>query len=395
MKQLIRSIMKHLLLFSVLVLASCNPKPDVGDYIQSAYRLNDWGHFEKAKSELLGIPPNLLNAETKSRVANAMTRIDSIQNAALQDSIDRIRLDSIRVKDAFKQFKYPKSELFLGLYSGMTENEFNKRIEILIDKKFLMARGKFYQGDQIYRSGTILRNEKYRYLPGNGSACVMKAEFVGYPSPFTNSKSWKKTYDYYLVSIKLDISEIHNHYVKKYDVPKLKKWYIEENSKVGRYNNKYNPKTYYNLKISENGFQKSKRVNMPKELFDKSRNLDVHEKQVYYDNKLRSKLPVEEILIEIDTNSVLLYEKFWEYNSVDGFSLKQQSDDVALDLKKIMDLEWLENIESQSKQVITTTDYRRATRVTYTTKQYYDEKIRKPIIQKPKPKIIRDLKDEI
>ncbi|MDA9347064.1 hypothetical protein N9R35_00510, partial [bacterium] len=203
MKQLIRGIMKHLLLFSVLVLASCNPKPDVGDYIQSAYRLNDWGHFEKAKSELLGIPPNLLNAETKSRVANAMTRIDSIQNAALQDSIDRIRLDSIRVKDAFKQFKYPKSELFLGLYSGMTENEFNKRIEILIDKKILMARGKFYEGDQIYRSGTILRNEKYRYLPGNGSACVMKAEFVGYPSPFTNSKSWKKTYDYYLVSIKL------------------------------------------------------------------------------------------------------------------------------------------------------------------------------------------------
>jgi hypothetical protein len=134
---------------------------------------------------------------------------------------------------------------------------------------------------------------------------------------------------------------------------------------------------------------------MPKELFDKSRNLDVHEKQVYYDNKLRSKLPVEEILIEIDTNSVLLYEKFWEYNSVDRFSLEQRSDDVALDVKRIFDLEWQENIKSQSKQVITTTDYRRATRVTYTTKQYYDEKIRKPIIQKPKPKIIRDLKDEI
>ena len=60
-------------------------------------------------------------------------------------------------------------------------------------------------------------------------------------------------------------------------------------------------------------------------------------------------------------------------------------------------LKYWQEIETQSKQVITYIDYQRNTEVTYTTKQYYDEKIKKPIPVplKPKPKTSRDFLDEI
>lgn len=152
---------------------------------------------------------------------------------------------------------------------------------------------------------------------------------------------------------------------------------------------------------------------MPRFLVDKSKNLDLLEEQIYY-NKIdyeeylrgTPKLPEAEQLVEIDSNSVLFYKKHWISEIREKFSVETSITDGNIvkfyDLLIANDgnlegLDYFQAIETQSKQVITYIDYIRQTKVIYTTKQYYDEKIKKPIPvpQKPRTKTQRDVLDEI
>mgnify|MGYP006107478231 CR=1 FL=1 len=295
--------------------------------------------------------------------------------------------------DPVNQFKYPKSELFLGFYSGMSKNEFHEHAKRLVDKGLLI------EGAINGVVNTTSSVTEYSYKIGEPHRAPMKAEF----SPEQS---------YRLVYIKLNISGIHDKYSEKYNIPKLKKSFYRGNewivadmkvgSKIGVYNKKYDPKRFLNIKVKTQvgfGLEETKRVTMPKLLIDKSRKLDILEEQVYYDNKIDwAKLQPAEQLVEIDSsNSVLYYRKYWTRESREEFSINKNIASMNIHEQISFSLKYWQETETQSKQVITYIDYLRKTEVIYTTKQYYDEKIKKPIPvpQKPKPKIQRDFLDEI
>tara|TARA_B110001469_G_C9593837_1_gene294791 strand:- start:109 stop:1155 length:1047 start_codon:yes stop_codon:yes gene_type:complete len=300
------------------------------------------------------------------------------------------------------QFKYPKSKLFLGFYSGMSKDEFHEHAKGLVDQGLLIKR--VINGVVSTKSSV----KEYQYKIGENkhqnSAGVIS--FVPYGP--TMKAEFSPEQSYRLVYIELDISGIHDRYSKKYNIPKLEEPFSsKEGSKIGVYNKQYEPKPFLNIKVKsqEFGIERTKRVDMPKLLLDRSRKLGLLEKQVYY-NKIdweeyirgTSKLPEAEQLVEIDSsNSVLYYRKYWTSESREEFSIKKNIASMNINEKLNFSLKYWQEIETQSKQVITYIDYQRNTEVTYTTKQYYDEKIKKPIPvpQKPKPKIQRDFLDEI
>lgn len=309
------------------------------------------------------------------------------------------------------QFKYPKSELFLGFYSGMSKNEFHEHAKGLVDEGLLIER--VING--VVNTTTSVT--EYKYIIGEhriqNSAGVISYE----PNYVTMKAEFSPEQSYRLVYIELNISAIHDKYSEKYNIPKLKKsfyrgneWivtYRKEGSKIGVYNRNYEPKRNLNIKVTplEFGFAKTKKVAMPRLLVDKSKNLDLLDKQVYY-NKIdweeyirgTPKLPEAEQLVEIDSsNSVLYYRKYWIWEKREEFSIKKNIASMNIDEQISFSLKYWQEIETQSKQVITYIDYQRNTEVTYTTKQYYDEKIKKPIPVplKPKPKTSRDFLDEI
>ncbi len=299
------------------------------------------------------------------------------------------------------QFKYPKSELFLGFYSGMSKNEFHEHAKGLVDEGLLIEEVK----NAVVNTRRGVTQYKYKigeYKQQNRAGVISYEPYgASMKAEFSLEQSDR------LVYIELDISGIHDMYTKKYNIPKRQESvYTKKGSKIGVYNKQYEPKRYLNIKVTplEYGDAETKKVAMPRLLVDKSKNLGLLDKQVYY-NKIdleeyilgTSKLPEAEQLVEIDSNSVLYYKKYWMWKSREEFSLSQNLASEALEnqLDFIQDY-WNERI-TQSKQVITYIDYSRHTEVIYTTKQYYDEKIKKPIPvpQKPKPKIQRDFLDEI
>lgn len=87
------------------------------------------------------------------------------------------------------QFKYPKSELFLGFYSGMSENEFHEHAKRLVDKGVLSE-------------GVVNNVEYYRYNYGEheiiNSAGVSSYE----PSSATMEAKFSPEQSYRLVYIK-------------------------------------------------------------------------------------------------------------------------------------------------------------------------------------------------
>lgn len=308
------------------------------------------------------------------------------------------------------QFKYPKSKLFLGFYSGMSKNEFHEHAKGLVDKGLLS------EGVINGVVNTTSSVTEYQYNQGEyqviNSAGVSSYE----PSRATMKAEFSPEQSYRLVYIKLNISGIHDKYSEKYNIPKIKngfykgnKWiasYMKEGSKIGVYNKQYELKRSLNIKVTplEYGDAKTKRVAMPRLLVDKSKNLGLLEKQVYY-NKIdfeeywrgTSKLPEAEQLVEIDSNSVLYYKKYWRSESREEFSVERNWASMSFDEQLRLTLDYFQERETQSKQVITYIDYFRQTEVIYTTKQYYDEKIKKPIpvLKKPKLRIQRDIQDEI
>lgn len=299
------------------------------------------------------------------------------------------------------QFKYPKSKLFLGFYSGMSKNEFHEHAKGLVDQGLLFKR--VINGVVSTKSSVT----EYQYKIGENkyqnSAGVISYE----PYGATMKAEFSPGQSYRLVYIELDISGIHDMYSKKYNIPKLEEPFSsKEGSKIGVYNKQYEPKPFLNIKVKsqEFGIEKTKRVDMPKLLLDGSRKLDLSEKQVYY-NKIdwkeyshgTSKLPESEQLVKIDDNSVLYYKKYWVFNRRQEFSVEKNWASKDVNERLYFSLEYIQEKITQSKQVITYIDYSRYTKVIYTTKQYYDEKIKKPtpVPQKPRPKIERDFLDEI
>jgi hypothetical protein len=304
--------------------------------------------------------------------------------------------------ESVNQFKYPKSKLFLGFYSGMSKNEFHEHAKGLIDQGLLIKR--VINGVVSTKSSV----KEYQYKIGENkhqnSAGVISYE----PYGPTMKAEFSPEQSYRLVYIELDISGIHDRYSKKYNIPKLEEPFSsKEGSKIGVYNKQYEPKPFLNIKVKsqEFGIERTKRVDMPKLLLDRSRKLGLLEKQVYY-NKIdweeyirgTSKLPKAEQLVEIDSNSVLYYKKYWIFESREEFSVsKKYWASMSFDEHMRLSVDYFQHIPPQSKQVITYIDYSRYTKVIYTTKQYYDEKIKKPtpVPQKPRPKIQRDFLDEI
>ena len=291
------------------------------------------------------------------------------------------------------QFKYPKSKLFLEFYSGMSKSEFHEHAKRLVDK------GSLIEGSINGVVNTESSVTEYQYKIGEDK--------------FTNS-SGVSSYQPIRAIMEAGFSAFNQSYRL---VPKLKKsffrgneWIVtdrKEGSKIGVYNRNYDPKHNLNIKVTplEWGDANTKTVDMPKLLVDRSKKLDLLDEEVYY-NKIdweeyirgTSKLPEAEQLVEIDSsNSVLYYRKYWTSERREEFSVEKNWASKSIYEQLNFNLEYMQEIETQSKQVITYTDYQRKTEVTYTTKQYYDEKIKKPIPvpPKPKPKTPRDIKDEI
>ena len=279
------------------------------------------------------------------------------------------------------QFKYPKHELFQGFFSGMNTKEFHKHAKTLVDSNIL---GKFIRS-------TTGNNLSIQYS-------YDISQFVTLPKEVVMEGGFLRiNNEDYLVYIKLkDISTLSLYYSDKYDLPRFPpSGGYKEGSKIGTYNRLYNPKSY--LDITEwNGtvYETKERVKMPDKMIDKSRELDILQKQVYYDNNIQNdQLKPFEKLIKKDSILVMYYHKYWERSESTIYSISESSNfDIPFKIR------YYQQIEEQSKQKITTITFYRDIDITYTTKQYYNENIKKDDPKPEQPTIsntVRDVNDEI
>jgi hypothetical protein len=123
--------------------------------------------------------------------------------------------------ESVNQFKYPKSKLFLGFYSGMSKNEFHEHAKGLIDQGLLIKR--VINGVVSTKSSV----KEYQYKIGENkhqnSAGVISYE----PYGPTMKAEFSPEQSYRLVYIELDISGIHDRYSKKYNIPNGKNDLLE------------------------------------------------------------------------------------------------------------------------------------------------------------------------
>ena len=302
------------------------------------------------------------------------------------------------------QFKYPKSELFLGFYSGMEKDEFHNHAKVLVEKGVLSKHNVYDDPEW------IITNYSFSLGKGSGSH-FLQAEFIALDLPRPSSASYAdmligKYTKYYLVSIKLDlglgISNLHDLYSEKYNIKKLTDVFEKKVSKIGIHNLNYEPKSFMFKTVNSiniNELAKSNKVKMPNLLVDsKSRKLDLFEKQVYYKNNVDfSKFLNVDQLVILDSNAVLYYNKYWKWQIRDEYSVLKNITSLDSDEQFYFKIDYIDLIESQSKQLITYKNYIRQVEITYTTKKYYDDEIKKESsLPKPaKPNITRNLIDEI
>ena len=189
-----------------------------------------------------------------------------------------------------------------------------------------------------------------------------------------------------LVAIKLiGAEELSDKYSTKYSLSKWPKTGIIEQSKIGRYNKAYNPKSYAKVKVQKemHGVQFKTQENivpMPQSFIDRAKKLDMFEEKVYYDFKVDEDR--YEQTIDLGNDLIIYFKQNFKRFERKAFSLN----DIEINPNRGDAIERMsfivDNIsengigldESQSKQEITTIDFYSRIDVIYTTKKYYEEK---------------------
>ena len=364
-------------------------------------------------------------SDKKNKISESPDVVKSnVEYKKTNDSIWKLSVKSqTRLKPSFN---YPKSKLFLDFYSGMTRNEFIKTAERLVNEGVLKKhRDKpcaAYDFDDKYISEytySYPADEFFDVNPGYKIEIKLNATFLRewnrqdietFEADFFE-KNDCSNYNYFLVSLELiNARWMDNEYNKKYNVPLSAANYMIEVSKIGEYNIAYDPKISIELgKVSSSPDlstldeeQRKKMVDMPQMFVDKSKELDVNEKYVYYENKIE--MPREkEMEIQINDSTILYFKNYWTKDIIRKLSLEEQNGFVSNISNPTFIMNRNELYSSQSKQMVITTNYEENYNITYTTKKYFIEKIKKIANDEESEKIIksdslndkRDIQSEI
>lgn len=326
------------------------------------------------------------SCEKKTKVKNTLAKSEQEKNIRQQkrDSIFKL-INRERANNFEEKFNYPKAKLFLSFFSGMSKTEFIRVSDSLAEKKVF------------FRNENLDLNETEAAFSYNVSKIMNWPDQIQYgidliPKFDGNDK---------LLSVKLkNIGLFSVIYSRKYSIPR---WPIEsviEVSKIGKYNTSYDPMDHVvsiseleQSKVKKDQFYIPKKQNLPvpESFKDKSKTLDLYETQNYFTREIDS-TSVENfrVLININENAVILYEKNWSLRKDVDYSIPFSQIPFEAILRHL-------NLrERQSKQIIETTYWERNIDVTYTTLEYYNDSIAEPkSLEIKEEDINRNITDEI
>lgn len=287
------------------------------------------------------------------------------------------------VEKSSEKFKYPEVKLFLQFYSGMSEKKFIEVANNLSEKKVLHKKNNSGLFDSPYVYYYNVSGIMNWVDHGTDNGVYIRPEF---------DKNQK------LLSISLlNIDLFNKIYSKKYKTPEWPKKSRIYVSKIGKYNRSYKPLDFIEsisdsekrkVLYNKNYIPKKQRLPVPKKFKDKSKTLDMFEKQVYYNNNIDKKsIDTYKDVIELGESTVLIYNKYWRLEKSQDYSLPRP--DIPFeDYFNFLDIR-----EIQSKQLIETTFWERNIDVTYTTLEYYNDSQTKS--KKLKEQSDRSILDEI